>query len=268
MNIPGSHWNAAVERVTPEVARSMLQSNTDNRRLRKGAVLKYATIMMDGAWKTSPEPIIFSESGRLLNGQHRLSAVVHSGITQNFLVVRNVSEATFSVLDRGAIRSTSDALGKDKKLVEAAKLIGLTFVNQNIHDHHVGEICNIIGDAHDHLMDVCKTARQVASSAPFRAAASMQMTIGTDADYVCHQYRSLVLADFDEMKPVTKSIAAAIFSGRLKTGSRQVQSDLFIRAWDMFSPEKQNQDRIQIKNNEYRIGQIRRVISSMLNVAA
>ena len=268
MNIPGSHWAASVERVTPDKARYMLQSNSENRKLRKGVILRYATIMTDGAWKTSPEPIVFSESGRLLNGQHRLTAVVHSGTSQNFLVVKNVSESTFSVLDRGAIRSTADALGVNPRLVEAAKVVGRIFASNNLHDNQVGEICSIIGEAHDKLLIACNTSARIASSAPFRAAASMHITIGTDDVYVCKQYRSLVLGTFDEMVPVTKSIASAIYSGRLKSGGLQLQSDLFIRAWDMFSPEKQNQDRIQIKNNEYRIGQVRRIMSSMMSVAA
>ncbi|MCD8302561.1 MAG: hypothetical protein LUC44_06035, partial [Prevotellaceae bacterium] len=55
-------------------------------------------------------PITFSEEGRLLNGQHRLKAVVKSGKTVRMAVMRGVSVKDFSVIDTGMMRTSSDIL--------------------------------------------------------------------------------------------------------------------------------------------------------------
>src|SRR5690606_24318901 len=105
----------AVVRVSPEMASEWLQHNEGNRRIRAGVVIKYAAVMARGKWLTTPEPIAFSWDGRLLNGQHRLSAVIRAGVSVPMFVVRNVDPSAFVALDRGATRTVADALGIDKR---------------------------------------------------------------------------------------------------------------------------------------------------------
>ena len=74
------HW---WEDVTPDMARTYLKSNTHNRPLDAARVSKYAADMRAGRWLVSPETISFDEHGVLLNGQHRLGAIVESGARQS-----------------------------------------------------------------------------------------------------------------------------------------------------------------------------------------
>ena len=46
--------------------------------------------MRNGLWELNGAAIVIDEFGNLIDGQHRLSAVVESGTTQQFVVVRNV----------------------------------------------------------------------------------------------------------------------------------------------------------------------------------
>ena len=46
--------------------------------------------MQDGKWRLNGKTICFDSTGRLLNGQHRLSAVVRSGVTLTTVVVRGL----------------------------------------------------------------------------------------------------------------------------------------------------------------------------------
>lgn len=60
--------------LSPADARDMLTRNTHNRPPREGDVLKWAAEMEAGLWRMNGEPIKFGESGRLIDGQHRLMA--------------------------------------------------------------------------------------------------------------------------------------------------------------------------------------------------
>ncbi len=74
--------------VTPEVAEQMLALNYDKqRRVSERCVLKYMRDLKDGRWNCDAmPPIRISSDGMLVDGQHRLHAVVRSGVPVNMLV--------------------------------------------------------------------------------------------------------------------------------------------------------------------------------------
>lgn len=94
--------------ITPEVALEMLKANTRNRPLNKRQVVYYADQMVRGQWRLNGEPIIISNGNVLLDGQHRLAAIVKSQTTQDILVVKGVDGDTFSTIDTGKVRTKSD----------------------------------------------------------------------------------------------------------------------------------------------------------------
>jgi hypothetical protein len=108
---PKLEITAGVERITPSIAKNLLETNVDNRKLRDGRVLAYADAMRRGQWQVTNDAIVVSETGILLNGQHRLTAVVASGLPYvDMLVSRGNANTAFTVIDTGLGRKTSDAL--------------------------------------------------------------------------------------------------------------------------------------------------------------
>lgn len=98
------------EIITPEIAEAYLKANTENRKLRKSTVKRYAQDMSEGRWKEgTTETIKISPTGRILDGQHRLHAVVESGTKHIFWIAKGVSEEVFDVIDTGAVRNAPDA---------------------------------------------------------------------------------------------------------------------------------------------------------------
>lgn len=82
-----------VERITPQMALEYLKANIGNyRKLSKARVALYAKDMTDGRWVLNGETITFAENGTLLNGQHRLAAIVQSGKTVDIAVIRGVAD--------------------------------------------------------------------------------------------------------------------------------------------------------------------------------
>ncbi|GAA1278644.1 hypothetical protein [Saccharothrix xinjiangensis] len=96
--------------LTPEVATEILGRNIDNRPLDRHTVEMYASAMVRGEWKLSHQGIAVDHQGVLLDGQHRLAAVVKSGKSVPMLVIRGVQRDTFSVVDTGKRRSAGDTL--------------------------------------------------------------------------------------------------------------------------------------------------------------
>jgi len=96
--------------VTPELAETWLSRNPNNRNLRKAVVDSYARDMETGHWALNGETVKFSTTNRLLDGQHRLSAVVLAQMTVPMVVVRGLPEDVMQTVDAGAKRSYSDAL--------------------------------------------------------------------------------------------------------------------------------------------------------------
>lgn len=97
--------------MTPEMAAGYLASNKRNRPLRKARVERYARDMSEGRWQMNGETIIVSDEGNLLNGQHRLEAVVKAGVPVWMMLTSGVSEAAFSTMDAGLTRTAGDVLG-------------------------------------------------------------------------------------------------------------------------------------------------------------
>jgi hypothetical protein len=98
-----------VRTITPNQAKEILETKNDgNRNVRKARVERWAREMKAGNWKLTGEPIIFGKTGRLLNGQHRLHAVIESNVPLTTVVIAGVDESTFNVMDSGMARSMGD----------------------------------------------------------------------------------------------------------------------------------------------------------------
>src|SRR3972149_7031007 len=99
-----------IERVTPEKAAEYLASNTNNRPLRELRTRTYAEAMKRGEWRVNNDAICFDVNGVLLNGQHRLNAVIIAGVAVDMTIMRGMEPSSFLTMDRGAARGVSDHL--------------------------------------------------------------------------------------------------------------------------------------------------------------
>lgn len=94
--------------IGPEQARILLDASAGNRTIRKVAVEKYARDMKNGDWQQTGDPLQISKSGKLLNGHHRLEAVILSGIVLDFFVTGGLDDTVREVVDTGVARKVAD----------------------------------------------------------------------------------------------------------------------------------------------------------------
>lgn len=104
-------------KVTPAMAEAWLaKNNTGNRRVRKGVVELLKQQMVSGNWRPTHQGIAFYEDGTLADGQHRLHAIVESGVSCWTTVTTGLEKASMHAMDRGQGRTHVDSfhfLGRD-----------------------------------------------------------------------------------------------------------------------------------------------------------
>lgn len=103
-------FRAEVLEITPELATDLLKGNVNNRGLSRTRVKTFAKQVTQGRWRKTGQGISISSSGRLLDGQTRLHAVVQSGQPATMVVAWNCDEDSFAVFDTGRARSATDVL--------------------------------------------------------------------------------------------------------------------------------------------------------------
>jgi hypothetical protein len=100
----------AIERITPARAQELLGSNQRNRNLRPGLVNELAAAMERGEWELNGETIKVAEDGTLIDGQHRLQAVVDSGVAIDTVIVWDLLPEAQDTIDVGRRRRLADVL--------------------------------------------------------------------------------------------------------------------------------------------------------------
>jgi hypothetical protein len=95
--------------ITPNDAKRILQKNSMNRKIEERLVNFYCKLMIAGLWKEDTgEAIKIALNGYLLDGQHRLLALIKANISLSFLMVLDLDAEIFAVLDSGKTRSAAD----------------------------------------------------------------------------------------------------------------------------------------------------------------
>lgn len=103
--------NSRVFTITPDVAAEILDTRNKNNRPRTTTeVKKLAAHMASENWKLTGDTIKFSVSGRLLDGQHRLSACVQSEEPFRTHVIFGIDDDAFDFLDAGKKRTPAHVL--------------------------------------------------------------------------------------------------------------------------------------------------------------
>lgn len=111
--------------VTPEIAEEWLSTMGVNRRLTESNLDSIALAMREGRWHDDGTPIRFNTEDQMIDGQHRLSAVAITGLTQTFFVVRGVENSAMTTLDTGKSRTRGDVLSiHDPELRDVVAVAG------------------------------------------------------------------------------------------------------------------------------------------------
>jgi hypothetical protein len=112
IQLPGNSAGVVMEEVliTPEEAAKWLEANHFNRPVREKHVKFLADQMRNGQWLLNGQAIIISDGEEILDGQHRLKAIIEAGTPVRSVVVYGIEREAFKTIDTGIVRTGGDAL--------------------------------------------------------------------------------------------------------------------------------------------------------------
>ncbi len=116
----GKIMKIQVMTITPQMAVDMLKKNTENRKLRESTIETYATDMRNGDWVLTHQGIAFDNDGKLIDGQHRLYAIIRANVPVETLVTTG-SQGHMNI-DTQIKRTPTDILGIEKNKVAIVKM--------------------------------------------------------------------------------------------------------------------------------------------------
>lgn len=160
---------------------------TFQRPLEPGRVKMWAQDMLNGDWvETAQAPLGFTPDGQLVNGQHRLNAVIKAYEINpdlepiKFWVDYNAAREVFKYIDIGKSRTTGDvlavlgvkhprAVGAALRMVESYDRMPLTdggrsgtWIQRNIPNHDIPDHYKpVAGDIDYQIDDIVRTARKI-----------------------------------------------------------------------------------------------------------
>ena len=102
--------SATIEKITPKIAADYLEKNITNRRLDPVRIATYKEDILNGCWQLNGESIKFDCDGNMIDGQHRLMAIIKAGIPVQIVVMRDIDASSVLTIDTGRNRTFSDFL--------------------------------------------------------------------------------------------------------------------------------------------------------------
>ena len=240
-----------VFKVTPAHAEKWLKMNTGNRRIRPSHVRHLASQMEQGRWMLSPEPIVFSPK-RLLDGQHRLSAVLMSGCTIEASVALVQNEDVFRVLDQGVNRNNSDLTGIPSPVLQPLQWLLKQSVNglrkgrivindiERIKDENIFALSNRVNE-------VIKPKDRRFKSAPFRAAYIMAVDMKMcDLETADKVYTDLSHMNMTEWSRMMQNLFHQFETLKAQGTTNNLRNEIFMRGLYMFAEAKSKKTSIRI----------------------
>ena len=228
--------------ITPEIAAQMLAKNVGNRAMRTHVVKQYAQQMREGQWRQTHEPIAVDASQNVVDGQHRLAAIVESGASIWFWVATYDQECSAIDLpiDMGIRRRVSDVLRVDRRVTEVASVIHrlvASSTERTVTVDAVRRVLRIIGPHIDLVVSQTKKTAAQRTSASVRAAVVLRCVSQPDfATTVADQYQAFVWMDFARCWPSVLSLLKQFDSETKRTtgGGSWLERDRMARTWKAF----------------------------------
>ncbi len=100
--------SSQIELVTPETAVAWLEHAADNRKFSQGHCDRLGRAMDDGEWRVSSQGVGLDYRGRCMDGQHRLWAIVQTGVSVWLVVVRGLDPDAIRAIDDTRKRTLND----------------------------------------------------------------------------------------------------------------------------------------------------------------
>lgn len=238
--------------VTPEMAKDWLLKNEVNRKLRPGFVEFLASEIKRGCFQLTHQGIAFDEHNKLIDGQHRLYAIVQANQAVEMMITFDVPSYKFNILDTGIARTASDILKIPASFVQVYRCLR-DISNKHVVGRQSIEALRKLDDSlHDKLVSLesyCKGNNRYYSSAAFRSAVLVTWICGGRKEYVFELYKGLVYQHLDCLPPVGQALIRYLFHHPFAIKGTNARWEAFCIAMYVFDEANQYNAKLRINQS-------------------
>lgn len=180
----------SITKVTPLMASEFLNNNKSNRKINKAQLQMIIRAIDDGKWRLTHQGIAFYTDGELADGQHRLEAIMRTGVSLTMPVFNGVERDIDTVLaiDSGKGRTVTDgALISGLKITSTdlsiAKGLEFGYTDRSFKKLTHAESCDLCKKHEQELLNVkllFPKSKSFITIAPIKVAAAIAIKEGVD----------------------------------------------------------------------------------------
>lgn len=192
--------------ITPDMAVDWLYFNTQNRAPTEGSIFNYKRLIEAGEFQCTHQGIAFSGTPdnpiRLIDGQHRLIAIVDSNTSIYQWVFWGCDDSVYEATDAGRGRSAADRYSLTKDFVAIAnsiirQAVGSLFIPR-LRAMDFESVETEFGAIIKSISDYAPTVRARVTTAGVRSAAAVLIKMNpANTQKIKDAYRKLSLAEFE-----------------------------------------------------------------------
>jgi hypothetical protein len=212
------------ETITPELAEEYLKHNWNNRTLNWRTVARFADDMENKRWHLTHQGIGFANNGELIDGQHRLQAIVRSGVAVEMQVTRDMESVARLNIDMQGARSQAHSISiatgeriSNSDMATAKNLISLLHGRNKLTPSQLIPHLDELRPGIDYANKIYPTKVQFLGAAPVKAA--FVAAYYYEPDLAPIERFSLILSGKDYPQDQSESAAAKLRERILQLGS-------------------------------------------------
>lgn len=253
--------------ITPAMAELLLANNPNIRSMREHRVDAAVRAIKAGKFKLTHQGIAIREDGALLDGQHRLMAIVRAGVPVRMMVTTGVPQDVGDAIDSGLPRAVFERLGTDKLTTSIVTcLLGVVAAIRSPQEFEV-ELCIEIFAPY---LDECERsinswrAKNRTGSAAALAAMVLLVASMKDSPEAEEMKANMARALSGELYGAPRAVVnywkqmnegVKVIGAATKGGSGQAER--FCRAWIAMQPKNRDLKLLLIRDREKIIGEAR-----------
>lgn len=271
--------SSEVREITPAMAREMLAHNDGNRGLSVSKVAFYTRIMRDGSWRLTHQGIAISDTGNVIDGQHRLAAVAGCGrpVRMQVTTLRAVDgrgelNAIGQPIDIGKARTISDITSEPRLNVTTVRTIVRDYVRggqQRTDDPEIiAQGIELLRPSLNKLTEKCTTATKGLSRASIFAVMVLRDYQGID-EFQNYRYALLARSDLLPRKWVSWRERMLGMAAGTVSAPRGKDFRHFVTAltWQVTDPTKSDEQVLKIQKVDRYIDEVSAVAQEALMAA-
>lgn len=269
VQIMGSDVKIQTISVTPEQAKAWLKTNTLNRPVRVGHVKSLAAAMKRGEWTLNHQAIAMNGT-KLLDGQHRLMALIQSGLPKlQMLVASEVPSEAFDTIDIGVKRSNSDIFREDKHVMNPISFIARIVYGAQHTPSQVAPIYEKLKKPMREIVEAIPRNSKVFGAAAIRVGILAAILSGEDKKTVLNTYAKMAEFELDGLPRVAQIFVKQIAltrNGEGRTVESNQRNQLLVRTYTAFLAKNSELQQLKVKRVEDRLQEIRGIFKDALGI--